>query len=60
MKKIIIITIISISALSACNNKSAKENNPSKEITPIEDSSNMGSERKTDSLRQIKEHGHAH
>lgn len=68
MKKITIIAliIISISVFTACTDKKKTDTKPETEITTkenkkaVKDKIDEAERRKQDSIRQVKEHGHAH
>lgn len=68
MKKIVIITLItiSISLFSACTDKKKTNNKPETEIKAKENTKDIknkaeeAEKRRLDSIRQVKEHGHAH
>jgi len=71
MKKLMLIPVVALLMLSACNgNKSNESKQEEKQVvqpiekeTPVENSMKDQEEkeaRRLDSLRQVKEHGHAH
>lgn len=67
MKKIVIITLItiSISLFSSCTDKKKTDNKPETEIKAKENTKDLknkaeAEKRRLDSIRQVKEHGHAH
>lgn len=65
-KTLIIALILSIGLFAACTDKKKTETKPDTEIiseevkTPAEDTIDKDEKRKLDSIRQVKEHGHAH
>jgi hypothetical protein len=65
-RTLIIALILSIGLFTACTDKKKTEKKPETEIksgenrTSIEDNVDEAEIRKLDSIRQVKEHGHAH
>jgi hypothetical protein len=65
-RTLIIALILSIGFFTACTDKKKAKDKPetkviSEEIKPpVEDTINKDEKRRLDSIRQVKEHGHAH
>jgi hypothetical protein len=65
-RTLIIILILSIGLFIACTDKKKTKEKVETEIiseenrTPVEDSIDEDERKKLDSIRQVKEHGHAH
>ncbi|OUS01063.1 hypothetical protein A9Q86_09980 [Flavobacteriales bacterium 33_180_T64] len=65
-RTLIIALTLSIGLFTACTDKKKTEKKPEIEIksgenrTSIEDNVDEAEKRKLDSIRQVKEHGHAH
>jgi len=65
-RTLIIALTLSIGLITACNDKKKTEEKPETEIKSgenrilIEDNIDEAEKRKLDSIRQVKEHGHAH
>lgn len=65
-KTLIIALTLSLGVFSACTDKKKKEENPKTEIASekkkasVEDIDDEAEKRRLDSIRQVKEHGHAH
>ena len=63
---LVIFLTLSIGLLTACTDKKKAEDKVETEIisednrTPFEDTIDKAEKRKLDSIRQVKEHGHAH
>ena len=70
MKKLIVMAIVAAAFVTSCNTNNAKateeapkEMEAVKEVpveTPADEAAQLKAEMKEDSLRQVKEHGHAH
>jgi hypothetical protein len=65
-RTLIIVLTLSIGIFTACTDKKKTEKKPEVEIksgenrTSIEDNVDETEKRRLDSIRQVKEHGHAH
>ena len=65
-RTLIIILTLSIGLFTACNHKKKTKEKVETEIiseenrTPVEDNIDEDERRRLDSIRQVKEHGHAH
>jgi len=56
IKTLLIALTLSIGVFTACTDKKKTEENK----TSVEDTTDEAEKRKLDSIRQVKEHGHAH
>lgn len=59
-KTFIIALLFSIGLFTACTDKKKTEDISEEKKTAIKDSIDKVEKRKLDSIRQVKEHGHAH
>jgi hypothetical protein len=65
-RSLIIILIVSIGLFTACTDKKKTTEESDTEIiskenkTPVEENIDKDEKRRLDSIRQVKEHGHAH
>jgi hypothetical protein len=65
-RSLIIILTLSIGLFTACTDKKKTKKKPDTEIiskenrTPVEKNIDTDERRRLDSIRQVKEHGHAH
>lgn len=59
-RTLLIALALSIAVFTACTDKKKTEEKPKKEIISKENTVNKAEKRRLDSIRQVKEHGHAH
>ena len=59
-RTILIAIILSIGIFTACTDKKKTEDKPKTEIKSQDTTVDKAEKRRLDSIRQVKEHGHAH